>query len=161
MIVTERKPSGGKYGAKALFYNPQTQTTSAFKEHADCLYFASTWEFKVYRELCHLVPMECIKLQHGLTVKPATAKYPKLEWKCDFALVPTERFKNQFFLLVEAKGLSTGEFKRNLQYLEFFQPEMYKNLVIVRDEPLPLKVDKNLSTIDLAGLRRVVRWLQK
>ena len=161
MLITERKPAGGKYGSKALFYNPRTGTTSAFKDTPECLFFASTWEFRVYRELCHLVPQECIKLQYPLVVKPATEKYPKLEWRCDFALAPTEKFQNQFFLLVEAKGLSTGEFRRNLQYLEFFRPDEYKNLVIVRDERLPRKVDKNLSTIDLEGLRRVIRWLQK
>jgi hypothetical protein len=147
-----------KYNAKGVYYSPSTQQTYPMRALPDCLFFGSQWEFKVYQCLAYTltIPGECLILQSELLLKPATAKYPAMTWRCDFEVKPTEKYPFIPGFLVEAKGIPTPQFKRDIQFFEYNYQESFHRLLVVGDHPSE-KIDKNIRTITMNDLIFIVR----
>lgn len=119
-----------KYKAKPIFYSPVTDKTYPKNPRIDgTLFFASTFEFLVYRELKYLVGANNVQCQVPIKIKERTRNYPQLNWRCDFRVwhprQPTEYFN------IEAKGIPTDEFKRVVQYLDLFSYQDYERLIVI------------------------------
>lgn len=136
-----RQDANKKTGAKALFYSPSTNKTYAKKKTKDCIYFASTLEYLIYRELVKMAGIQRVKTQVPLLIKNATERYPVKTWRCDL------RIYNPYgdYVNIECKGELTAEFKLMLQFLEKESPNQYDLLVVVANRK-PCRIDKNLST---------------
>lgn len=126
------KTQQSKYSAKPVYYSLIDERAYRRKptevRNADLIYFPSTFEYLVYQELKTLVGEQRLHLQVPLKIKPATTIYPELVWHCDFRVYSKD---NANYVNFEAKGDATREFKRNLQYLEFFSPDEFSRLMVV------------------------------
>jgi hypothetical protein len=107
--------------------------------------FDSQFESVVYQTCNRLATHYSLYLerQHPVLVKPATRRFPPINWKSDFRI---SRFHlngtgQQFIdysnssILIEAKGtlkgLSSREFIRTLKILEYLNPSVYEALILV------------------------------
>jgi hypothetical protein len=126
------------YGNDRFYYNPVTQQCSNVKTSKDDIYFQSRYEFRVYREILQVVPRKLLGMQRPLRIKPSTNRYPAIQWKIDFSILPhvNARGLNMPELLIEAKGLPTREFKRDIQYAEYLEPDAYSRLILVSETEL-------------------------
>lgn len=128
----------------------------------DTIRFDSTFEFTVYQKLTTLVGIRNIEMQVPLLIKPGSGAYPELAWKCDFRIYRQNNLCD--WLNVEAKGLPTREFKRNLQYLELFSPHDYKRLMVIGTSNESSYIDCNVDMWTLDGaIRHLTRdgWQQE
>lgn len=133
---------GNKFFSQPLFYSPSTKQTYLPCNRirpSDVIYFDSTFECEVYRKLICLVGCENVKVQIPLQIKPPTSNYPAIHWRCDFRILKPSHPRE--YINVEAKGIPTREFKRNLQYLELFSPDEFSRLMIIQ-------CGKNIQSID-------------
>ena len=101
-------------------------------------YFASQFEFEVYKVLRQYVTDSQIFLQVPILLKPPTAYSSKVTYNCDFAVNGTAallRGQSQFIcglpLYIEAKGMITPDAKLKLQWLEAHQAAVRQNMLIV------------------------------
>lgn len=116
------------------------------------IFFPSELECDVYRELRKYFPDRCISRQIKLLIKPATNDYPALHWKCDFKVVKPD---NGDYMLIEAKGMITREFIRNVQYLNLFMPMDYERLLFVSRKPMD--IDQNHVSVSISDMIKVLK----
>jgi hypothetical protein len=90
-------------------------------------YFPSKLEARVFLILRKVIGVKNFTSQFAVEVKPKTEVYKPIYWKVDFKI-------HEPFTLIEAKGESLPEFKRNLQYLQFFNPINFGQLIVVKTE---------------------------
>jgi hypothetical protein len=90
-------------------------------------YFPSRLEAKTYLILKKVFGIKNFTSQFAVEVKPKTPIYPAIYWKVDFKV-------HEPFVLIEAKGENLPEFKRNLQYLQLFNPVEFGQLIVVKTE---------------------------
>jgi hypothetical protein len=121
-----RKSTNNKYGAKIAYWDEFRREIVDVQPERDFKRFDSIFEAKVYQLLRQKYPKNNVVCQYPLRIKPATAKYKELCWAVDFAVTHE---KTRFY--VEAKGLALPEFRRNLQYLQFFNDVAWNNTYIV------------------------------
>lgn len=129
-----------KYRQNPVFYNPKNKQFYSRKDAKNCLCFGSQLEFTIYRFLEQLVGYENVQLQVPLKIKEKTSIYPELKWRCDFRIY--KPYMPREYLNIEAKGIITREFKRNLQYLEYTCPDEFKRLIIVGSNTEDEFIDK-------------------
>lgn len=142
---------GNRHGAKGLYYSRSTNCIYEFKALPDCEYFGSQWEHRVYMAVRQMVPDECISLHEIVPMKPQTSLYPAMGLNVDIITRPTASHPWVPFILIEPKGEVLPEFRRNIKFLEYFNPEAYSKLLVVGDYE-PLKIDDRVSTIQLHTL---------
>jgi hypothetical protein len=94
--------------------------------HHDGQVFDSTFEYKVYQELCLKFGADNVKRQYKILIKPATELFPALFWKADFFCT-----KGVTEMIVEAKGHWDTEFTRTIKYLEYFDPLSFDKLIVI------------------------------
>lgn len=141
--------SRNKYYAIPSYYSPQAKIITSRPTSSHDLRFDSKFECQVYASLAHLTSQSNLHRQVPLLIKPKTRFYRALFWKCDFRIYhPTNK---ALYWNIEAKGLSTREFLRNLQYLEIYSPEDWERLIIVSNEPIK-KIDALHTSWSLAQL---------
>jgi hypothetical protein len=145
------KKRGNKYGAEGVWYSRSTNCIYEFKSLPDCVFFGSKWEHRVYMAVRQIIPDECISLHEVFPMKPATEKYKAMGLNVDIVTRPSLVHAWVPFILIEPKGIPTPEFKRNLQFLEYFNSEAYSKLLVIGDYE-PLKIDERVSTIQLHTL---------
>lgn len=135
-----------KYQANPCYFSPSLGIVTNQKISLDAIYFASRFELRVYQRLCDSFGIKNVKTQVPLLIKPESKNYPRLVWHCDFRVMkPTS---DDEYVNVEAKGFLTPEFKRNLQYLEFFSPYDFDRLMLVGDCP-SYWIDSKVTTWEL------------
>ena len=150
--------SRNKYNARSFYYDPlkdnillQTEGRGrpAMEEDArkHCIFFASEHEFQVYQTLRTKFASAAISTQYAVPILPRCECYPKGKtWTVDFAVFHPSIRKTPM-MLVEAKGHPTEGFKYQLALLNLSQPELFKKLMIVFSNSVPLSIDifRNLS----------------
>lgn len=144
-MIFVNKQKQHKYLAKPVYYHPTLDLICKSRQTKDAIYFDSTFEYRVFRELVNLAGFNNVDRQVPLLVKPGTKSYSSLHWKCDFRVYKS-RDSNEY-LNIEAKGMLTPEFKRNLQYLEYFGPGNFEKLIVIADKSY--WVDKCVQTWEL------------
>lgn len=159
-MVTDRKKSTGKYGAKPLYWQPGTWDTYAHKVLPNCIYFGSTFEFNVFKELVFWgIPTEYFRHQVEFSIKPATQRYEELFWRCDLVLEPP-RDSALPYLLIETKGEVTTDFRLKLQFLELNNPEAYNRLVVVTSDK-PKTIDRTLKSVTIPMLKALIKKMSE
>ena len=121
-----RKSTNNKYGAKVAYYCESTASIFDTEPMGASIRFDSTFEARVYQVLRRHFPKTSICRQYPLMIKPRTKTYKEIDWKVDF-YVNHEKVK----CWVEAKGIALPEFKRNLQYLQYFNHDAWFQTYIV------------------------------
>lgn len=155
-MVTERKKANKKTGAKALYWLPGTWETYSYKALPSCIFFGSTFEFNVFKELVFWgIPPQYFKHQVEFLIKPKTDRYDELYWRCDLVLNPPPESPYPY-LLIEAKGEVTPVFQHNMQFLELHNPEAYDRLVVVTDRE-PKRIDKRTKSITIPMLKELIK----
>ena len=135
-----------KYYAKPVIWDSATKKLVS-GSNQNTIHFASTFEFEVYRELVRLVGVRNLKLQVPLRIKEATGIYPELWWRCDFRIYRSNNLSD--YLNIEAKGLPTREFKRNMQYLEAYSPIEFDRLLVIASDAKDCYIDKHVQAWSL------------
>lgn len=100
-------------------YNAQPQEFEGVR-------FDSRWELSVYLHLRGYIPKQNITIHQKILIKPETVNYRAKFWTIDFII----RWGTKQ-LLVEAKGLPTSDFKRQLQLIDSNRPELIPLIRIV------------------------------
>lgn len=93
--------------------------------------FDSKWELEVYRFLRRYIPASHILLHQEIIIKPKTKNYKAKYWRCDFVVMG---HKNNELMLIEAKGIATREFKRQLQLIDCNFPHLIPKITIVQQQ---------------------------
>jgi hypothetical protein len=110
--------------------------------------FDSKWELAVYQAIRKHFSKDEIRVHQKILVKPKTTHYKEKFWKCDFAVGDAD-FTGKF-LLIEAKGFPTADFKRQLQLLDSYNPNLLDKIRIVQG--VSTKVDECFTSITLSEL---------
>jgi hypothetical protein len=150
------KKKSNLFGAKPIFWHERSQRLVEEKPLGVYRWFGSTIEGRVYQLLrmhCSALEITC---QYPLEVKPKTKKYPAIDWRVDFSvLVPAKATAGQRTTRhVEVKGIALPDFKRNVQYLQFFNPVAFSRLIIVGEETA--KIDDNLTQLSFAHFKHLL-----
>jgi len=109
--------------------------------------FDSKWELAVYQAIRKHFSKDEIRVHQKILVKPKTTHYREKFWKCDFAVGNADTGK---FLLVEAKGFPTSDWKRQLQLLDTHNPNLIDKIKIVQG--VSTKIDECFTSITIAQL---------
>ena len=109
--------------------------------------FDSKWELAVYQAIRKHFSRDEIRVHQKILVKPKTTHYREKFWKCDFAVGNADTGK---FLLVEAKGFPTADWKRQLQLLDTHNPNLIDKIKIVQG--VSTKIDECFTSITIAQL---------
>ena len=109
--------------------------------------FDSKWELAVYQAIRKHFSRDEIRVHQKILVKPKTTHYREKFWKCDFAVGNADTGK---FLLVEAKGFPTSDWKRQLQLLDTHNPNLIDKIKIVQG--VSTKIDECFTSITIAQL---------
>lgn len=116
--------------------------------------FDSRWELSVYLHLRGYIPKQNILIHQKILIKPQTTNYRAKYWCVDFII----KWNNKQ-LLVEAKGLPTSDFKRQLQLIDCNRPELIPVIRIVThdviriDECFKKSITPKLLTDELRTIR--------
>lgn len=122
-----------KYGAE-----PQT---------FEGILFDSRWELEVYKFIRRYIPSSHIKLKAKIAIKPKTKNYKAKYWRCDFVILGRE---NNEILLIEAKGVPTRDFKRQLQLIDCNYPHLIDRIRIVQHQST--RIDERFKSVTLHDL---------
>jgi hypothetical protein len=143
------------FGAVPIYWDESRQILVKEKPQSlDCKWFGSTIEGQVYQILRNQYPKNSVICQYPLQIKPPTKAYKGIDWRCDFRLSARD-FQGKLFLRnVEVKGLALPEFRRNIQYLQFFNPDEFSRLIIVGSETK--KIDDNICQFSLAHFQHLI-----
>lgn len=109
--------------------------------------FDSKWELAVYQAIRKHFSKDEIRVHQKILVKPKTTHYREKFWKCDFAVGNADTGK---FLLVEAKGFPTADWKRQLQLLDTHNPNLIDKIKIVQG--VSTKIDEWFRSLTIAQL---------
>lgn len=132
--------TNNKFGAVRCWWHEASKTISDSEPISESIRFDSHFEAKCYKVLRQKYPRLAIARQYPLLIKNQTKRYDRLDWKVDFRVhTDAERFN------IEAKGIPLPEFKRNLQYLEFFNRDEYLRTWIVCENSQ--KIDKHIRAL--------------
>lgn len=131
MVTQQRFKKGAKYGNQRFFYCPRTHRKSVERIESTDIYFQSQFELETYQVIARFVPHDNLVLQFPVIVKPHTDVFKRIEWRIDF-LIADHRCP----MLVETKGMETEEFKRNVEYFQYFNPDLYEQLMFISNKPL-------------------------
>lgn len=119
--------------------------------------FDSKWELAVYQAIRKHFSRDEIRVHAKILVKPKTAHYKEKFWKCDFAVGDADTTGE--FLLIEAKGFPTPDFKRQLQLLDTHNPNLIEKIRIV--QAVSTKIDECFTSITIAQLHRELEELKE
>lgn len=154
--MQKRKPT--KTGAKPFWYNPVTGQQSLTRQTQRDEYFHSVLEFKLYNQFLAILSPTQIFRQQKILYKPATQEYDELYWTVDFVL----KLSGGRRLYVEAKGgwinadsSALSEFQHKLQFLEYVNSAVWRNLYLVSDTKLT--IDKKLPMLTPAEFLSTLR----
>ncbi|HEY9660523.1 MAG TPA: hypothetical protein V6C65_18875 [Allocoleopsis sp.] len=145
---TETTETNNKYGACQTWVHPGYLLVSPKPVTESWHRFDSKLEAETYIALRQVVPDSGILRQHKVLIKPTSANYKSLHWRCDF-YIP------RMGLYIESKGEILREFKLQLQMLDFHNPQVYQDLMIVTSSGKP--VDRNKGSITVSQLRRLFK----
>lgn len=136
--------------------NNQRSKLGAVPCEFDGIKFDSKWEFAVYQAIHKHFSKDEIRVHAKILVKPKTTHYKEKFWKCDFAVGDADTDK---FLLIEAKGFPTPDFKRQLQLLDTHNPSLIEKVRIVQG--ISTKVDEYFTSITIIQLHRELEELKE
>ncbi|MGL6339183.1 MAG: hypothetical protein ACRC80_08590 [Waterburya sp.] len=146
--VIPKEKNANKYGSKPVCVFPDSDVLyeySAGNKPAEAEWFGSKLEANTFLLLRKYFDRKNIHLQYPVLIKPKTSFYPKLEWKVDFCV-------REPFTLIEAKGIALPEFKRNVQYFQYFNQQQFSCLTVVGDTRE--KIDSAITKITLDEFER-------
>jgi hypothetical protein len=106
------------------------------------LKFDSKWELEVYLFLRRYIPSNHILVHQKIIIKPKTRNYPAKYWRCDFVIIDTE---SNPLLLVEAKGIPTKDFCRQLQLIDSNYPHILDDIRIVQTKQT--RIDERFKSV--------------
>ncbi|SKB12037.1 hypothetical protein PL11201_290005 [Planktothrix sp. PCC 11201] len=118
--------------------------------------FDSKWECEVYRLIKSIIPPSYISVHERVLIKPTTKNYRARYWNCDFII--KDDFDNPL-LLVEAKGMPTREFLRQLQLLDAFEPTLIGKIRIVQQQST--KIDECFTSLNPTQLQAELKIVSK
>lgn len=127
---------------------PVSNKYSAEKVTADGVTFDSKFEYSVYRMLATDFPTLQVEIHKPIAVKPSTPHFPARYWKADFYLP-------QLNWIIEAKGVRTRDWLRQLELLDCHNPQLLQNLSVV-SQARGEKVFKGCKTITIADLKQLI-----
>lgn len=116
--------------------------------------FDSKWELSVYLFLRGYIPKLNIKIHEKILIKPQTCNYPAKYWKCDFVI----RWANKQ-LLIEAKGIPTPDFKRQLQLIDSNYPDLIPLIRIVTTDSI--RIDERFQSFTPKTLTPELKQIRK
>lgn len=93
--------------------------------------FDSRWELSVYLHLRGYIPKDNLLIHQKILIKPQTSNYKAKYWNADF-IVQTP--SNKCRLIIEAKGVPTSDFKRQLQLIDSNRPELIPIIRIITQD---------------------------
>lgn len=141
--------SNNKYGSKGVYWDANNRRILESNEVAwlrfggkkkgmnNIIFFASKFEFTVYKTLTQMFGVYAVVVQHPVPLLPAGICCPQgKKWLVDFAIKADPRI-NRPLILVEAKGYPTETFLANLSCLEVVNPTAFQNLSLVFDRSIP------------------------
>ncbi len=145
MVIVRTKQSlaqrtNNKYGAVQCYWHEASRSICDEKPLSESIRFDSHFEARCYKVLRAKYPRLAVARQHPLLIKSQTKRYDRLDWKVDFRVHTDDMRFN-----IEAKGIPLPEFKRNLQYLEFFNRDEYLRTWIVCENSQ--KIDEHIRAI--------------
>lgn len=130
-------------------YRSQPQTYNGIR-------FDSKWELTTYLKIREYIPKDKILLHQKVLIKPQTHNYKPRYWKVDFIITDS---KGIYRMLVEAKGLPTLDFKRQLQLIDCCEPHLIPLIRIVQHQAE--RIDECFSSITLEDLSKELRQLKQ
>ncbi|OCQ97513.1 hypothetical protein BCD67_24695 [Oscillatoriales cyanobacterium USR001] len=143
-----------KYRSKPFYQTENGEQYQGARQNKEDKYFASQWEYEVYKELLKHFPKERIVRQLPVILIPKNHNYPAITHVIDFAVLGNN-IKPEFW--VEAKGCATQVYKLKLQLLNHFHPLIWRDLQIVTKSAKPKPIDSSRKrTIDLVGLSNFI-----
>lgn len=143
------------FGAIPAFWCEKSQRLVTEKPLGEHKWFGSTIEAEVYQFLRQHYRRVDIFCQYPLLVKPASKRYPAIDWRVDFKITWRDESGMLKYRYIEVKGIALPEFLRNIQYLEYFSPDDYSKLIIVGGETK--QIDQNISQHSFAHFQHLVR----
>ncbi len=154
MVATRQK-----YNATSVYYHQEWKRTitpielEQFRDlnrkslkQQNILYFASRFEYKVYRALTDLFGVDDVVCQVPVPIYPPTSCCPNgKRWVVDF-LVKANQLEQRQTMFIEAKGVVTTTFMDSLVALELHNLSVFDSLYLLFDRAIPEKnrVIKNL-----------------
>jgi hypothetical protein len=108
----------------------------------DGIMFDSAYEseiYKVLRDFCKQTSLT-LELQTKVLLKPPTKNFPAINWKCDFSITSGfslgEIYNKPNVVLIEAKGVNSREFNRNIKMVDYLYPGIYSRMILVYQSKL-------------------------
>lgn len=135
--------------------NNQRSKLGAVPCEFDGIKFDSKWEFAVYQAIHKHFSKDEIRVHQKILIKPKTTRYKDKFWKCDFAVGDADKGK---FLLIEAKGFPTPDFKRQMQLLDSYNPNLLDKVKIVQG--VSTRIDEYFTSITIAQLHQELEKLK-
>lgn len=118
--------------------------------------FDSKWELEVYKVITSIIPPNYVSIHQKVLIKPTTKNYRARYWRCDFAIRGNE---GELFLLIEAKGIPTRDWLRQLQLIDATEPSLIDKIRIVQTEST--KIDECFTSITIIQLHRELEKLKE
>lgn len=112
---------GDKYSAQHITFRTKD---------GDVYRFDSRFELNVFQLLRPIPRVVLIEKDHRVMVLPQTQHFPQRNWRIDFRLETTLGFD----IFLECKSQATAlhaDFRRTLENLSYFKPEVFQKLLIV------------------------------
>lgn len=154
--------------ANKFWYDPITQNTANTRDifsksvQDRLVFFASAFEFQIWKILARYVPLETITMQHEVLIHPASNEFPKLTWRVDFKIESTPLYPYQPYMLIEAKGgwlkknqAHASAFSKLLRLLYLNNRSDFNSLTIVSEKAGRLP-GTNINTLSPEGLKALL-----
>ena len=153
--LTSTKARQQKYNAKVCYLDTEKMKdvllADVDKNNPNIVKFDSKWELVVYRILREFFPEHCIHHHYPVRLKDATPNFKLLDWRCDFAVFDG---RGNLLHLIEAKGVSTRDFKLKMLMLDSYNSAMFNCLLVVsKTEERIISSAPNFRSINLRTLR--------
>lgn len=124
--------------------------------HYHGINFDSKWELEVYKVITSIIPPNYVSIHQKVLIKPTTKNYRARYWRCDFAIRGNE---GELFLLIEAKGIPTRDWLRQLQLIDATEPSLIDKIRIVQTEST--KIDECFRSITASQLKAELQIISK
>lgn len=122
----------------------------------DGIQFDSKWELTTYLKIREHISRDRVLIHKRVLIKPPTRNYKARYWKCDFIIVDSS---GAFRLLVEAKGIPTAEFKRQLQLIDSNEPHLIPLIRII--QYTSQRIDECFNSITLDELSKELKRIKQ
>ena len=133
--------------------NNQRSKLGNIPQVKDGIRFDSKWELKVFETIVSVFGKDKFSVHEKVLIKPPTKHYKASYWKCDFIVG-----RGSNLLYIDAKGMITRDFKRQMQMLDIYSHNIVSNVRIVTQ--VPVRVDEYIKSISLDDLKKELIFLK-